>query len=293
MFTTVPFNFLGLSEYNSFEDSKVVILPVPYDATTSYRGGSREAPLAVISASRQVELYDEELETEIYKKVGIHTFDEIAPNMEGPKHQVEIVRRAYLQLMELEKFPVMIGGEHSLTIGAVQAIKDYYPDISVLHLDAHTDLRDEYENTPYSHACVMRRVFDEGVIIAQVGIRNSSFEEAQFIKNNNIFSVTARQYKHGYYGVEEIVDALSDNVYVTIDMDVFDPSEVPAVGTPEPGGLTWYEILEILGEVTYHKKVIGFDAVELAPIPGNPASEFLTAKLIYKLIGYSFRDFQL
>jgi len=290
MFTTAPFNFLGLSEYNSFEDSKVVVLPVPYDATTSYRGGSREAPLAVINASRQVELYDEELETEIYKKIGIHTFEEIMPNMAGPKYQVEVVRRAYLQLMESEKFPVMIGGEHSLTIGAVQAIKDYYPDISVLHLDAHTDFREEYEGTPYSHACVMKRIFDEGVIIAQVGIRNSSLEEAQFIKNNNIFSVTARQYRYGYYGIEDIVDALSDNVYITIDMDVFDPSEVPAVGTPEPGGLTWYEILGILDEVTFHKKVIGFDTVELAPIPGNPASDFLTAKLIYKLIGYSFRN---
>ena len=289
MYTSLPFNFLGIEEYSSFEESKVVVLPVPYDSTTSFRAGTREAPVAVINASRQVELYDEELETEIYDKVGIHTFNEIMPNMEGPRDQVEVVRRVFLKVMEAGKFPVMIGGEHSLTTGAIRAIKDFHPDVSVLQLDAHTDLREEYEGTQYSHACVMRRIYDEGVKIAQVGIRNSSKEEAKFIKVNDVFSVTAKQYRYGYYGIEEIVDALGDTVYITIDMDVFDPSEVPAVGTPEPGGLHWYEILDILREVTFHKRVIGFDVVELAPIPGNPASDFLTAKLIYKLIGYSFR----
>jgi len=289
MHISLPFNFLGIDEHSSFEESKVVILPFPYDSTTSYRAGTREAPFAIINASRQVEYYDEELETEIYDKVGIHTFSEIMPNMEGPKYQVDMVRRIFLEVLEAGKFPVMIGGEHSLSFGAVQAIKDFYPDVSVLQLDAHTDLREEYENTPYSHACVMKRIYDEGVKIAQVGIRNSSKEEAKFIKVNDIFSVLARQYRYGYYGVEEIVDALSDTVYITIDMDVFDPSDVPAVGTPEPGGLHWYEVLDILREVTLHKKVIGFDVVELAPIPGNPASDFLAAKLIYKLIGYCFR----
>ncbi len=289
MYSTLPFNFLGIDTHNSFEESKVVILPVPYDSTASFRAGTREAPLAIINASRQVELYDEELETEIYDKVGIHTFNEVMPNMEGPKYESEMIRRVFLDVLEAEKFPVMIGGEHSLTIGAARAIKDFYPEISVLQLDAHTDLREEYENTQYSHACVMRRIYDEGIKIAQVGIRNSSKEEAKFIKANNIFSVTARQYRYGYYGVEEIVDALTDTVYVTIDMDVFDPSEVPAVGTPEPGGLSWYEILDILREVTFHKRIIGFDLVELCPIPGNPASDFLAAKLIYKLIGYCFR----
>jgi agmatinase len=135
----------------------------------------------------------------------------------------------------------------------------------------------------------MKRIYDENIKIAQIGIRNSSKEEAKFIKSNNIFSVGARQYRYGYYGVEDIVEALSDTVYITIDLDVFDPSEVPAVGTPEPGGLTWYEVLDILQEVTFHKKVVGFDVVELCPIPGNPASDFLAAKLIYKLIGYCFR----
>lgn len=290
MYSTLPFNFLGIDTHNSFEESKVVVLPVPYDSTASYRSGSRDAPLAIINASRQVELYDEELETEIYDKIGIHTFNEIIPNMEGPKYQAEVVRRLFLDMLGAEKFPVMVGGEHSLTVGAVRAIRDYYPEISVLHLDAHTDLREEYENTQYSHACVMRRIYDEGIKFAQVGIRNSGKEEAEFIKTNNIFSVMARQYRYGYYGVEDIVEALTDTVYVTIDMDVFDPSEVPAVGTPEPGGLTWYEILDILREVTFHKKVIGFDLVELCPIPGDPTSDFLAAKLIYKLIGYCFRS---
>ncbi|MCL6471621.1 MAG: agmatinase [Firmicutes bacterium] len=289
MYSSLPFNFLGISEHNAFEESKVVVLPFPYDSTTSFKAGTREGPLAIINASRQVELYDEELDIEIYDKVGIHTFNEIMPNMEGPRYQVDTVRRVFLDVLEAEKFPVMIGGEHSLTLGAVQAFKDFYADISVLQFDAHTDLRDEYENTQYSHACVMKRIYDEGVSFAQVGIRNSSKEESRFIKTNNIFSVTARQYRYGYYGVEDIVDALTDTVYITIDMDVFDPSEVPAVGTPEPGGLTWYEILDVLREVTFHKKVVGFDVVELAPIPGNPASDFLAAKLIYKLIGYCFR----
>lgn len=289
MFTTLPFNFLGIDEHSSYEESEVIILPVPYDATTSYKTGTREAPLAVINASRQVELYDEELEVEIYEKVGIHTFDELMPNMKGPKHQIEAVKELFLTVMEAGKFPVMIGGEHSLTLGAVWAIKDFYPDLSVLHLDAHTDLRDEYEDSPYSHACVMRRIYDEEIKFAQVGIRNSSKDEASFIKSNHLVSVTARQYRYGYYGASDIVDALSDNVYITIDMDVFDPSELPAVGTPEPGGLHWYEILDILSEAASRKNVVGFDVVELAPIPGNPSSEFLAAKLIYKLIGYSFR----
>ncbi|MBE0447176.1 MAG: agmatinase [Actinobacteria bacterium] len=289
MYTSLPFNFLGIDKHNSFEESKVVILPFPYDSTTSFRSGAREAPVAVINASHQVELYDEELETEIYEKVGIHTFNEIIPNMDGPKRQAEMVRRVFLEVIEAGKFPVMLGGEHSLTLGAIQAIKDFYPNVSVLQLDAHTDLREEYEGTQYSHACVMRRICDEGVKIAQVGIRSTSKEEAKFIKANDIFSVTARRYHYGYYGFEDIVDALSDTAYITIDMDVFDPSEVPAVGTPEPGGLRWYEVLDILREVTFHKKVIGFDVVELTPIPGNVASNFLAAKLIYKLIGYCFR----
>lgn len=289
MYESIPFNFLGIEEHSGFEESKVVVIPVPYDSTTSFRSGSREAPVAIINASRQVELYDEELEIEIYDKIGIHTHKEILPNMAGPAQQIEIVNKAVLDVLNAGKFPVMIGGEHSLTLGAVKAIKNHHSDVSVLHFDAHTDMRDEYEGTPFSHASVMKRIYDENVKIAQVGIRNSSKEEAKFIKSNNIFSIGARQYRYGYYGVEDIVEALSDTVYITIDLDVFDPSEVPAVGTPEPGGLTWYEVLDILQEVTFHKKVVGFDVVELCPIPGNPASDFLAAKLIYKLIGYCFR----
>lgn len=289
MYEAIPFNFLGIEEHSDFEASKVVVIPIAYDSTTSFRSGSREAPVAIINASRQVELYDEELETEIYDKIGIHTHKEILPNMAGPAHQVEAVQKAVLDVLNEGKFPIVVGGEHTLTLGAVQAIKKHYSDVSVLHFDAHTDFRKEYEGTPYSHACVMRRVFDEGVSIAQIGIRNTSKEEAKFIKSNNIFSIGARQYRYGYYGVEDIVEALSDTVYISIDLDVFDPSEVPAVGTPEPGGLTWYEVLDILQEVTFHKKVVGFDVVELCPIPGNPASDFLAAKLIYKLIGYCFR----
>lgn len=289
MYEGVPFNFLGIEEHSSFEESKVVVLPIAYDSTTSFRSGSREAPAAIINASRQVELYDEELENEIYDKIGIHTFKELLPNMAGPAHQIEAVNMAVLDIVNEGKFPVMIGGEHSLTLGAVKAVKDRYSNVSVLHFDAHTDFREEYEGTPYSHACVMKRVYEEGVNVAQIGVRNTSKEEARFIKSNNIFSVGARQYRYGYYGVEDIVDALGDMVYVSIDMDVFDPSEVPAVGTPEPGGLTWYEVLDILQEVTFHKKVVGFDIVELCPIPGNFASDFLAAKLIYKLIGYCFR----
>ncbi|HEY3374333.1 MAG TPA: agmatinase [Candidatus Aquicultor sp.] len=290
MYASLPFNFLGIDENSSFDEADVVIVPVPYDATTTYKAGTREGPLAIINASRQVELYDMEFETEIYKKVGIHTMNELLPNMAGPKEQIKDVKQAVLNVVEGNKFPVMIGGEHSITLGAVQALRERYPDITVLQLDAHTDLRDTYEETKYSHACVMRRIYDEGISFAQLGVRNSSAEEAAFIKEKNIFSVSAPQYKFGYYGVEDIVDALGDTVYITIDMDVFDPSEVPAVGTPEPGGITWYELLRIIDEITFHKKVVGFDVVELAPISGNPASDFFAAKLIYKLIGYCFRD---
>ncbi|MBI4733297.1 MAG: agmatinase [Rubrobacteridae bacterium] len=289
MYEVIPFNFLGIEEHSDFEESKVVVIPVGYDSTTSFRGGTREAPTAIMNASRQVELYDEELEIEVYDKIGIHTFKEILPHMAGPSYQIEQVNKVVLDILNEGKFPVMIGGEHSLTLGAVQAVKNHHPDVSVLHFDAHTDFREEYEGTPYSHACVMKRIHDEGITIAQIGIRNTSKEESKFIKSNNIFSVAARQYKYGYYSVEDIVEALTDTVYISIDMDVFDPSEVPAVGTPEPGGLTWYEVLDILQEVTFHKKVVGFDVVELCPIPGNPASDFFAAKLIYKLIGYCFR----
>lgn len=290
MYTSLPFNFLGIDENSSFDEARVVILPFPYDSTTSYRAGTREGPLAIINASRQVELYDMEFETEIYRHVGIHTFNEILPNMAGPKEQVEIVKDVVDSVIKENKFPVLLGGEHSLSLGAVQAIKNKFRSVSVLQFDAHTDLREEYEGSRYSHACVMKRILDEDVNIVQVGVRNSSVEEAKLIKERDIYSVSARQYIYGYYGIEDIVDALSDTVYITIDMDVFDPSQVPAVGTPEPGGLGWYQILDIIDEVTHHKKVVGFDVVELAPIPGNPASDFFTAKLIYKLIGYCFRN---
>ncbi|MCJ7654307.1 MAG: agmatinase [Dehalococcoidia bacterium] len=280
-----PQNFAGLiSPYADLSTAKVVILPVPYDSTTEWHSGTREGPQAIINASQYLELYDIELDREIYK-VGIHTLPKVQPLLNSPEEMIDRVYHIAGELTRQAKFVVMFGGEHSLSLGIVRALKEKEQDLSVLQLDAHADLRDEYLGTKYSHACVMRRILELCPIV-QVGIRSLSWEEQRFLAQNNMHPFFAAP-SSGLASPEDITALLSDNVYVSIDLDVFDPSIVPAVGTPEPGGMQWHEVMNLLRSVTLHKRVIGFDVVELCPKEGPASCAFLAAKLAYKLIGYA------
>ncbi|OGO59880.1 MAG: agmatinase [Chloroflexi bacterium RBG_19FT_COMBO_47_15] len=280
-----PQNFAGLiSPYADLSTAKVVILPVPYDSTTEWHSGTREGPQAIINASQYLELYDIELDREIYK-VGIHTLPKVEPLLNSPEEMIDRVYHIAGELTRQAKFMVMFGGEHSLSLGIVRALKEKKQDLSVLQLDAHADLRDEYLGTKYSHACVMRRILELCPIV-QVGIRSLSWEEQRFLAQNNMHPFFAAP-SSGLASPEDITALLSDNVYVSIDLDVFDPSIVPAVGTPEPGGMQWHEVLNLLRTVTLHRRIIGFDVVELCPKEGPASCAFLAAKLAYKLIGYA------
>ena len=260
-----PRVFAGLpASAAELETSRVVVLQVPYDSTTEWRGGARDGPIAIIDASQYLELYDHELGREVFQ-VGIHTLPELQPAMGGPSEMIERVYEVAGELLALNKLVVMLGGEHSLTIGMARAFRERFPRLSVLQLDAHADLRDEYLGTRYSHACVMRRVVELCPIV-QVGIRSLSYEEQVFIERNGMrpFYAEGRA-----LDTDGILSSLSDEVYITIDLDVLDPSIMSAVGTPEPGGLGWYEVLGLLREVASRKRVLGFDLVELSPREGQ------------------------
>ena len=283
-------NFLALEdEYSSLKKSKAVILQVPYDKTTTYIHGTAQGPAAIIDASAYLERYDDELNMETFK-IGIHT-TELAGMKDLPSE--EMVQKVYgqtLELLKANKFPVMLGGEHAVSIGAVKAFKEVYPNLSVLQLDAHYDMRDEYFGSKLNHGCVARRIW-EMCPITQVGVRSMSKEEKDFLAtqaNGKVKTISVYDILDMPMWKDAASNSLTENVYITIDLDVFDPALVPAVGTPEPGGIGWCETLELLKEVVKDKKVVGFDIVELCPIKGQIASDFLAAKLIYKLLGYVF-----
>ena len=281
-----PQNFAGLSSpYADFETARVVILPAPYDGTTEWHSGTREGPQAIISASQYLELYDMELEQEVHK-VGIHTLPSIQPVLNSPEEMIQRIYHIAQELIKQDKFVVMLGGEHSLSLGTVQAFKDKYNDLCVLQLDAHADMRNEYSGTKYSHACVMRRVL-EHCPITQAGIRSLSLEEQQFLNHNNMRIFDSSALTSNTALSQQIVDSLGHNIYISIDVDIFDPSIMAAVGTPEPGGMQWTEVLNLLKLVTTYKHVVGFDLMELCPREGTASCTFLAAKLAYKLIGYS------
>lgn len=286
----LPYNFAGVIDQN-FESAEVVVLPIPYDATLSYVTGAREGPFALINASRFLEFYDHELGKEISEEVKIYTLDEL-DSVSVPEDMQKRIESSVGSILKAGKFPVILGGEHSITIGALRAIHQKYPKVSVLQLDAHDDLWDEFMGSKYSHACPMRRAYEllpKGSVV-QVGIRNFSADSKKFLESQGTLD-------HMYFAedvifneqktIKKIVSQLTDEVYISLDLDVFDPSGMPGVGTPEPGGLNWYQVLNILREVCKHKKIIGFDVVELKPISGSHYSEFTAAKLVYKMIGYS------
>lgn len=279
------FNFLGLPEkLSQYSRSRFVVLPVPYEQTTTFKGGTKDGPLAILNASRQVEFFDEELKRE-FMQVGIHTLPEMSSTALGPEAMNRKIYRETKKLVKDKKFVIMLGGEHSLTPGCVQAYKEKYPRLSVLQLDAHADLRDSYQENKFSHACAMRRVWELCPVVGY-GIRNISLEEYQWVKKKKIRLFWASELKSQVAAPYEVLDCLTQDVYITIDLDYFDPSLVPAVGTPEPGGFFWNETLEFLRTIFESKNVVGFDLVELSPIPNQVVSEYLAAKLIYKLIGY-------
>jgi agmatinase len=285
-----PENFGGLSEEHSrYETSRAIIFPVPLERTTTYETGTRNGPAAILKASQNMELYDEELETEPYKEIGIHTLPPI-DTMDGTLDEVLTeIFTAQCALLEDEKFPVALGGEHSLTPPLVSAVSKKYQNLSVLQIDAHADLRDEYQANPASHACAMRRALEVCPAV-QVGIRSLSAEEAQAIPHLNTKIYWAQDIARLPLKswVVKVLEDLNPNVYLTVDLDGFDPSIVPATGTPEPGGLDWYQVTSLIKAVATHKKIIGMDVVELLPQPGDHASDFLAAKLVYKTLGYIF-----
>lgn len=279
-------NFAGLTPpYCDRTHARVVVVPVPYDGTSEWHGGSRHGPRAIIEASRYLEFYDAELDTEIHK-VGIHTLDEIEPVMGGPEGMVERVYQVVKGLAAEGKFVVVLGGEHSVSLGAVRALKENFLDLNVLQLDAHADLRDEYLGTRYGHACVMRRVFEHCPVV-QVGVRSLSLEERQFIERSGIKCLFIKEPEGELGDPEEVIAGLKQHVYITIDLDVFDPSVMPAVSMPEPGGMQWHQVLSLLKLVARRRHIVGFDLVELCPGEGPDHCAFLAAKLAYKLIGYA------
>ena len=273
-FSCVKRAFLGLQP--QFKDADVVVVPVPYDATTSYGVGTRFGPNAIIDASTQLELYDIELKKNISDEISIHTLDELALNKDSPKKTLDNVEAAVRKIVSLEKKPVIFGGEHSITAGAVNA----FDDVSVLQIDAHADLRDSYEGTKYSHACVMRRIREKHDAVS-VGIRSMCDEEAEFIEKK----LQDKIFYGRNFDIERIVSQLGEKVYVTVDIDGFDPAIVPGTGTPEPGGLLWEDVLKIMKAVS-KKEIVGFDIVEVLPAPPLRTSEFIAAKLAYKMMGY-------
>lgn len=276
-------NFLGLPAADAeYDKARVVVIPVAYDATTSYRSGTKYGPSAIIAASREVETYDPATKSEI-GDIGIATVDEIEAEVDGPGVMIDTVEREIARHLANGKYCVMLGGEHSITTGAVRAHKIKYPGISVLQIDAHADMRESYQGSKFSHASAMRRVREICPVVS-VGIRNASADCHATIERGKLPVFWAEQCVGRTDWYDDAIAALSPQVYITVDLDGLDPSIMPAVGTPEPGGLLWQETLAFLRAVASKRKVVGFDVVELCPIPGLHHPDFLAAKLVAEMI---------
>jgi agmatinase len=260
-----------------------VVLPVPYDETSTWLKGADRGPEAIIAASANMELYDIETQSEVYRR-GIFTAPPIREKR-TPEAMVAAVREQAAAYIERGKFVLTVGGEHSVSIGAIQAHAARWPNLSVLQLDAHADLREAYEGSAFNHACVMARA-REACPIVQVGIRSMDAGERDHLQPENVF--WAHEIVRAAGWIEAVVARLTAECYVTIDLDVFDPAIMPSTGTPEPGGLSWYDVLGLLREVSRRRRIVGADVVELCPAEHNKAPDFLAAKLIYKLLSYRF-----
>lgn len=284
--------FLGADFAKDYADAHVVILPIPYEATTTYRRGCENGPAAILNASQQVEVYDEELDREMWE-VGIWTHEAIADTRDNHKVPAEemlrVTQEAVYQLAKDGKFVISLGGEHSITTGVVEGYRQAYPgeEFTVVQIDAHGDLRHEYEGSIHNHACIMKRVVDMGLPTLQIGIRSICKEEADLIKEKQLAVIRAREIATQPDWMQRAWDSIrTSKVFITIDLDGIDPTLIPGVGTPEPGGLNWYALLTFLQRIFETHDVIGCDVMELAPIADSVVSEFTAAKLVYKLIGY-------
>ncbi|MCY3600327.1 MAG: agmatinase [Gemmatimonadetes bacterium] len=279
-----------------WEAARAVILPIPYEATTSWGTGTRDGPAAIIEASRYIEWYDEELDREPYE-IGVCTLPSIDLGTVGPEPAIARLRALYDDLLEAagDRFIIGLGGEHSISSAPAVAWADRLGgDLTILQFDAHTDLRDRHHDSPWNHACVMRRVLEhrpdggnraDAADIVAVGIRALTREERDIIREHRVEVVYAHEMRRAGW-VERAVKALGENVYITFDVDFFDPSLMPATGTPEPGGGSWWDALDLLSRVFGERNVVGADIVELAPRRGEEASAFTAAKLAYKMIGF-------
>jgi len=291
----LPFEYeqLTIGEYGGttptttdFEHARVVILPIPLDRTTSYVPGTRNGPHEILVASAHMELWDEETQTDVHS-IGIFTLPEMEFPFASMDEVVREIRRVTAEIVNRDKFVFILGGEHSITPAAVAAVAAKFPGVSVLQIDAHADLRESFMGTPHNHACAMRRTL-EFARTTQVGIRSLSPEEAAAAPTLGTQIFYDFNMRANADWIDRVVDSLSEQVYITIDVDGLDPAIMPATGTPEPGGLSWYETLALLRRVIERRTVVGCDVVELSPMPGHVAPNFLCAKLVYKILSYRF-----
>jgi agmatinase len=285
-------NFLAIGkEYSSYDNSKIVILPCPYEKTTSYGRGTANGPNAILNASHYVEFFDEETVKEVCFTEGIAALKALDFKKLHGKKAIDLIYNNVKGLIDAGKFVVTLGGEHSISTAPIKAHFDSYPGLSILHFDAHSDLRDEYEGSKYSHASFAARVSEFTTKITQVGIRAQCKEEYDFIKNKDIRTFYAHQIRNEGFDdnlVSKIISTLDKNVYITFDVDYFDPSIMPSTGTPEPNGFYWDETMRLLRRLCRERNLVGFDVVELAPRRDFSFPDFLTAKLIYKILNYRF-----
>jgi agmatinase len=271
--------------FSEYGRAKAVIIPAPYEATVTWQKGTAKGPAAVREASPHIELFDNTLQKHVYK-VGIHAKNPLPLLPMEPWNAALAVKNAVVPELETARFPVVVGGEHSVALGSIMACYERFPDLTVLQLDAHADLRDEYNHEKFSHACVMRRVSELGAKFVQAGVRSMSGEEKEWLEMERREVVSARYVLDNGDWTKKIIEQITGTLYITLDLDVLDPAEMPAVGTPEPGGIRYHHIIDlVLAVMRAGVRVVGFDVVELAPIQGIRHPEFLVASLIYTMIG--------
>ena len=277
-------NYAGIAdEFAQLEKSKIILIPVPYDGTSTWGKGADKGPEAFLEASENMELYDIETDSEVYKQ-GIHLTDPITENS-SPEAMVNEVHTITKDFIKRNKFVTLFGGEHSMSIGSIRAFNECFDDLTVLQIDAHADLRESYEGTKYNHACAVYEA-NQTTNLVQVGIRSMDAIEKTLMDEDKTFF--AHDMVNDEYWMDKVIETMTDNVFITLDLDAFDPSIMPSTGTPEPGGLFWYETLEFLKQVFEDKNVVGFDIVELCPNKNDKSSDFLAAKLYYKMLSYKF-----
>ncbi|WP_299676415.1 agmatinase [uncultured Tenacibaculum sp.] len=278
--------YAGIPEkHGKLETAKIVLIPVPYDGTSTWQKGADKGPEAFLQASKNMELYDIETNSEVYKE-GIYLTDPILENS-SPETMVEEVHQITKKYINKNKFVTLFGGEHSISIGSIRAFNECFNNLTVLHIDAHADLRKEYEGSSCNHACAVYEA-NQNTNLVQVGIRSMDISETRVINRDKVFF--AHEMATNEYWMDDVLEQLTGNIFITFDLDAIDPSIMPSTGTPEPGGLFWYETLEFLRKVFEEKNVVGFDIVELCPNEKEKSSDFLAAKLYYKMLSYKFKS---